>query len=310
MSWFKPGSVRNGANGGHKAAYPLDELKAGIPDKVSIAVMMVDRDFVVTYVNGPTIELLRKHETAFRSLWPGFDPDRIVGTCIDTFHKNPAHQRKLLSDQSKLPLKTEITIGELKIQLLVSASVDRQGVYVGNVLEWQDVTTIRMNSGMLAALDKAQAVIEFTLDGKIVHANENFLKTLGYTLDEVRGQHHGIFVEPAFRQSSEYRMFWDKLGRGEFDANQYKRIGKGGREVWIQASYNPILDANGKPFKVVKYATDVTAQVLASHALQLAVQQTQEVVSAAKENDLTQRIPLDGKSGEIRSLCDGVNGLD
>ena len=92
---------------------------------------------------------------------------------------------------------------------------------------------------MLAALDKAQAVIEFTLDGKIVHANENFLKTLGYTLDEVHGQHHGIFVDPAFRQSSEYRMFWDKLGRGEFDASQYKRIGKGGREVWIQASYNP-----------------------------------------------------------------------
>ncbi len=309
MSWLSFSSARGVANGARKARYPLEDLKAEIADNVSVAVMMVDGDFTITYVNGPTEELLKKHATAFRSLWPTFEPDKIVGMCIDTFHKNPAHQRKLLSDPSKLPLKTEITIGDLKIQLLVSASLDRKGNYVGNVLEWQDVTAIRMNAGMLAALDKAQAVIEFTLEGKVVHANENFLKALGYTLDEVRGQHHGMFVEPAYRQSSEYRQFWEKLGRGEYDAHQYKRIGKGGKEVWIQASYNPILDANGKPFKVVKYATDITAQVLANQALQLAVQQTQEVVSAAKEHDLTQRISLAGKTGEIESLCAGVNSL-
>ncbi|MEK9967553.1 MAG: PAS domain-containing protein, partial [Ferrovibrio sp.] len=88
-----------------------------------------------------------------------------------------------------------------------------------------------------AAINKAQAVIEFTLDGKILHANENFLKTLGYTLEEVKGQHHSLFVEPAYRDSAEYKAFWAKLGRGEYDAAQYKRIGKGGKEVWIQASY-------------------------------------------------------------------------
>ena len=104
-------------------------------------------------------------------------------------------------------------------------------------------------------------------------------------------------------------MFWEKLGRGEYDANQYKRIGKGGKEVWIQASYNPIVDTDGKAFKVVKYATDVTAQVHASQVLQQAVQQTQEVVNAAKESDLTHRIPLEGKTGEIEALCAGVNGL-
>jgi methyl-accepting chemotaxis protein len=118
-----------------------------------------------------------------------------------------------------------------------------------------------------------------------------------------------MFVEASYRQSPEYRMFWEKLGRGEYDASQYKRIGKGGKEVWIQASYNPILDMNGKAFKVVKYATDITAQVHASQALQIAVQQTQKVVSAAKDNDLTQRIPLEGKTGEIEALCAGVNGL-
>ena len=132
---------------------------------------------------------------------------------------------------------------------------------------------------------------------------------MGYTLDEIKGKHHSMFVEPAYRASPDYKEFWAKLGRGEYDANQYKRIGKGGKEVWIQASYNPILDANGKAFKVVKYATDVTAQVLASQALQAAVQQTQHVVNAAKENDLTERIPLQGKTGEIEALCAGVNGL-
>ena len=271
--------------------------------------MMVDRDFMVTYVNEPTRELLRKHEAAFRLIWPSFDSGKIMGTCIDTFHKNPSHQRQMLADPSRLPIRTEITIGQLKVALLVNGAFDSKGKHVGNVLEWRDVTVERMNSGMLDAINKAQAVIEFSMDGKVQHANENFLKVLGYSLDEIRGQHHSMFVEPAYRQSPEYRMFWDKLGRGEYDAGQYKRIGKGGTEVWIQASYNPILDANGKPFKVVKFATDVTASVKASQALQQAVQQVQGVVEAAKENDLTQRIPMDGKTGEIEMLCAGVNGL-
>ena len=163
--------------------------------------------------------------------------------------------------------------------------------------------------GQLNAINKAQAVIEFSLDGKVLTANANFLGVLGYSLAEIQGQHHSMFVDPAYRQSTDYRLFWEKLGRGEYDAGQYKRIGKGGREAWIQASYNPIMDLNGKPVKVVKYATDVTAQVDASRALELAVQQTQQVVTAAENNDLSERIPLDGKTGDIGALCTGVNGL-
>jgi len=116
--------------------------------------------------------------------------------------------------------------------------------------------------GQIAAIGKAQAVIEFNMDGTVITANENFLKALGYTLEEVKGRHHSMFVDEAYRQSAAYKEFWTKLNRGEYDAAEYKRIGKGGREVWIQASYNPILDLNGKPFKVVKYATDVTHQKL------------------------------------------------
>ncbi|HEY6258719.1 MAG TPA: methyl-accepting chemotaxis protein [Xanthobacteraceae bacterium] len=309
MSWLKSSAFRAGADNKRSAGHDVAQLKGDIVDKISAAIMMVDRDFMVTYVNAPTMDLLRKNAAAFRQLWPTFDPDKIVGTCIDTFHKNPAHQRKLLADPSRLPVRTEITIGGMKVTLNVNGCFDRKGNHVGNVLEWMDVTKERTDAGMISAIERAQAVIQFTLEGKILHANENFLKAMGYTLDEVRGEHHSMFVDPAYRQSAEYRMFWEKLGRGEFDANQYKRIGQGGKEVWIQASYNPILDTNGKAFMVVKYATDVTAQVLASQALQVAVQQIQEVVTAAKGNDLTPRVPLEGKSGEIANLCGGVNDL-
>ncbi|TWB68757.1 methyl-accepting chemotaxis sensory transducer with Pas/Pac sensor [Nitrospirillum amazonense] len=118
---------------------------------------------------------------------------------------------------------------------------------------------IRDMKATLAALGKSQAIIEFALDGTILTANDNFLKAMGYALAEVKGQHHSLFVAPGYRDSLEYRQFWDSLRRGEFRAAQFKRLGKGGREVWIEASYNPILDRAGRPYKVVKYATDVTA---------------------------------------------------
>jgi PAS domain S-box-containing protein len=304
MSWLKKSASRNATR-----AYDINALKSGVVDKISAAIMMVDRNFIVTYVNDPTRELLRKNAAAFKAIWPNFDPEQILGCCIDMFHKNPAHQRQMLSNPSQLPIRTEITIGDLKVSLTVNGCFDAGGDYVGNVLEWLDVTTIRMNEGMLASIDKVQAVIEFETDGRIVKANDNFLSVMNYRLEEIRGKHHSIFVEPSHRTSPEYREFWAKLARGEYDANQYKRIGKDGKEVWIQASYNPILDAKGKAFKVVKFATDITPQVVASQALQLAVRQTQDVISAAKDNDLTERIPLEGKSGEIEALCSGVNSL-
>ncbi len=163
-----------------------------------------------------------------------------------------------------------------------------------------DITAQRLQAadvdGQLAAIDKAQAVIEFTLDGRIIKANENFLSVMGYSAAEVIGQHHSMFVEPDQRNSLEYRQFWEKLGRGEYDARQYRRIGKNGREVWIQASYNPILDLNGKPFKVVKYATDISQQTGVFNDVV-------RVLSALAQGDLTERIDshYDGKFGALKN---------
>jgi methyl-accepting chemotaxis protein len=117
------------------------------------------------------------------------------------------------------------------------------------------------DKAILAAISRSQAVIEFDLTGKVLQANENFCRALGYELAEIQGRHHSMFVEPSYAASTEYRDFWARLGRGEYDKRQYKRIGKGGREIWIEASYNPVL-SGGKPYKVVKIATDITAQKL------------------------------------------------
>ena len=114
--------------------------------------------------------------------------------------------------------------------------------------------------GQINAISKAQGVAEMDLDGKILHANENFLRMFGYTLEEVRGKHHSLFLDGSERNTSGYRGLWDKLTRGEFEGGQYGRQDKGGREIWLQSSYNPIVDLQGKPFKVVEYATDITRQ--------------------------------------------------
>ena len=163
--------------------------------------------------------------------------------------------------------------------------------------------------GQLAAIDRGQAVIEFDMDGTVRKANDNFALLMGYTPAEVVGRHHSMFVEAAFAASAEYRASWARLNRGESESGTFKRMAKGGREVWIHASYNPIPDANGKPFKVVKYATEVTATMQAQRELQNAVEQTQDAVRHAIDGDLTHRIPMEGKSGDLELLCRGVNSL-
>ncbi|MEQ9138464.1 MAG: PAS domain-containing methyl-accepting chemotaxis protein [Thalassobaculum sp.] len=149
-----------------------------------------------------------------------------------------------------------------------------------------DVTEQKLRNadheGQIAAIGKSQAVIEFALDGTILNANGNFLGAMGYALEEIRGKHHRMFVEPAEREGAGYREFWAKLGRGEYQSGEFKRLGKGGREVWIQASYNPILGLDGKPSKVVKFASDVTDQVLARKRAEH-IGQLMETVAAGSE---------------------------
>jgi methyl-accepting chemotaxis protein len=187
---------------------------------------------------------------------------------------------------------------EIWIQASYNPIFDLQGRPLKVVKFATDVTAQKLvaadYAGQIAAIGKSQAVIEFQMDGTILNANDNFLKTLGYSLDEVKGRHHTMFVDDVYARSGEYRDFWARLNRGEYQAAEYKRIGKGGREVWIQASYNPILDLNGKPFKVVKYATDITPQKVAAVELDHKVKLTLEAVQFASAGDLTKELTVHG----------------
>ena len=155
---------------------------------------------------------------------------------------------------------------EIWIQASYNPVLDKNGKPVKVIKFATDITRQKLQDadyhGQIDAISKAQAVIEFNLDGTIITANENFLSTMGYRLDEVQGKHHRMFADPEYANSEEYKEFWNKLNRGEYDAGEYRRFGKAGKEVWIHASYNPIMDMSGKPFKVVKYASDVTKEKL------------------------------------------------
>ena len=154
---------------------------------------------------------------------------------------------------------------EVWIEASYNPILDRRGKPCKVVKLATDVTARKIRdadrNGQIEAIRRSQAVIAFDLDGTILEANETFLKVLGYSLPEIVGQHHRLFVEPAMRDSAAYAAFWASLRDGAYQAGQFRRIAKDGREIWIEASYNPILDAGGRPYKVVKFSTDVTAQV-------------------------------------------------
>jgi methyl-accepting chemotaxis protein len=152
------------------------------------------------------------------------------------------------------------------------------------------------SDGQIAAITKSQAVIEFNMDGTIRTANENFLDAMDYSLADIKGKHHSMFVEPNDRNSPAYRDFWESLNRGQFQAAEYRRLARGGREIWIQASYNPIFDLNGKPYKVVKFATDITAQTIARKKAEAARSLIDSVAAGSEE-----------MSASIREISETMN---
>lgn len=161
-----------------------------------------------------------------------------------------------------------------------------------------DMTSAAETKGKIDAIGLSQAVIEFDMQGNVLSANPNFLRTMGYTLAEIREQHHSMFCEPGLVQSQAYRDFWADLGEGKFQSARYRRIGKHGAEVWIQATYNPILDVDGIAYKVVKYATDITAQVQRERAVAQKVQDITAVLRAMSES-IKQLARSAGRSTEL-----------
>ena len=175
--------------------------------------------------------------------------------------------------------------------------------YLGVRYDITESEIARQNmKGILAGIDKSYSCIEFTLDGTIITANENFLKATGYRLDEMKGKHHRMFVDPAYAAGGEYQAFWAKLNRGDYDAGVYRRIGKGGKEIWMQASYNPVKDEMGRPLKVVQFAIDITEQKRAQNKVE-------QLIEAAAAGQLSERITSEEFTGASKELTESVNRL-
>ncbi len=251
-------------------------------ESVPVNLAVIDGDWNVTFWNEASRDALVAMQDVRQEL--GITGGTVTGASVRQMAGTRWEQLRRWASHASYPCQTEVTVAGRVFSLRLSRAVDGESL----LLCWEDASEKGRlerasldHAGQVAAIQKSQAVIEFNLDGTILTANDNFCATVGYSLDEIKGRHHSMFVDEAYRKSAEYREFWTKLNRGEYQAAEYKRIGKGGKEVWIQASYNPIFDPNGKPWKVVKYATDVTAQKLqnADYAGQIdAIKKSQAVI--------------------------------
>lgn len=258
------------------AALAMEALRANV--------MIADENLTIVYVNPALRSFLEKAEAELKRELPRFSVASLIGSNIDIFHKNPTHQRTMLARLEQTHVAT-IWVGSQAFDLVVNP-LKKGSRRQGFVVEWADAKARILNvdyAAQIAAISRSQAVIEFQPDGKIIAANDNFLKTMGYAREEIIGQHHRLFVDAADASDPAYERFWDDLRRGQHRTSEFRRIGKGGREVWIQGSYNPILDENGKVTKIVKFATDITDNVRF-------VNNIGNALSALADGDLEQRL--------------------
>lgn len=287
------------------------KLRQVVEDSDS-AFMLVDRDLNVTYVNKATQSLMNEHSDTFAKHWSRFNAEALTGTRIFQFFESSEEQQQLLSDPSQMPYRSDLEVGAVVVEVNITPIYNSRNEHVGSTLVWEDVTEKRQQEardadfrGQLESISAAQAVIEFDLDANIVTANDNFLAATGYSLDEIQGKPHRTFIDPSEAASGEYRKFWDDLRRGETKSGEFRRLRKDGSGLWIQASYNPICDPDGKIVKVVKFATDISA----TKEMELQVQQQQQrekqqaeeqqrktaqlldVVNAVAAGDMTVRMP-------------------
>jgi methyl-accepting chemotaxis protein len=240
------------------------KAKLAALDALGANVMLADAQLNITYMNDSVRDLLQDAESDLKKELPRFAMSTLIGSSIDVFHKNPSHQRNMLAALKK-PHNATIWVGKHAFDLKVAPLIDG-GKTFGFVVEWSNAKERMLNldyHNQMAAINHVQVVIEFTPEGKVVSANQNFCDAMGYRQDEIVGQNHSMFVDKDYAASPAYTELWNGLRRGAAQIGEFNRVGKGGKKVVISASYNPIKDAQGRVIKVVKFATDVTERVRA-----------------------------------------------
>ena len=244
----------------------------------------------------PLDELKGKHHDRLLS------PDEAQSATYDTFWET---LRSGTSQESEFHLLDKQG-RDIWIRGACSPVLDAEGQLTRIIVYAMDLTGQKQLTasfeGQLNALSRVMGKVEFSLDGTILDANPRFLDIVGYQLDELKGQHHRLLVDPDYAQSADYRTFWETLRRGEFLAGEFCRLGKQGQEVWIQGSYNPVLDLNGKPSKIVKFATDITAQVEQHRQLKRAMVEAEEAARVREELHKS----LQEMSTPVTPIWDGI----
>ncbi len=242
----------------------LERAKLASLETISANIMIADEKLNILYVNGATRRLLEAAEHEMRAELPQFSMAKLVGSNIDIFHKNPQHQRKMLG-ALKSRHDATIKVGSHVFDLIVTPLKTGEKT-VGYVVEWADAKARIENTdfrNQLRAISRAQAVIEFRPDGEIITANEHFLNAVGYRLEELKGKNHRMFLSSGSDGDAEYEAMWSDLRANKPMLGDIVRYGKGGRRVYLNASYNPITDDSGRVVKVVKFANDVSDRVSA-----------------------------------------------
>lgn len=277
----------------------LNRSQAVIEFKLDGTILHANENFLA--VVGYTLEEVQgKHHSMF------VEPNQRVSEEYRQFWDDLRQGRHQVAEYKRLGKHGK----EVWIQASYNPLLDAKGQPYKVIKYATDTTRDKLRNadyaGQIEAISKAQAVIEFKLDGTILNANENFLAATGYTLEEIQGKHHGMFVDPEYRKSAEYRDFWASLADGVYQAAEYKRFGKGNKEIWIQASYNPIRDLSGKPVKVVKYATDITEMVKNRTENERFMKEAVSVITGMATGNLTTR--MEGEyQGAFADIKQAVN---
>lgn len=272
-------------------------LKSAAFEAGSTAVMMVDRDFVITYVNQSTINLITTKIDDFRAVNPSIDAHQLVGSSMDIFHRNAERTRAVLSDSANLPYQASISIGTARFMLGISEVTMPELGRIGFVVEWRDVTEASLTEAVLGAIEDNQLICEFDLAGQVLKVNANFETAVGMSKSDLVGQNK----DSLFSANSDVAASWEKLAAKETVNGRFAMMDPAGQEVLLEGSITPVLDRRGAIMKFVMIAGDVTA---AQHALRvvedqnLAMQNSQRAVVEAlrislnrlSEGDLSTRI--------------------
>ncbi|MEM6383981.1 MAG: methyl-accepting chemotaxis protein [Pseudomonadota bacterium] len=287
-------------------------------ENLSASVMVADNDRNIVYINKALIAYLSENEKAIQQDLPAFKVDGLVGANIDIFHKDPSHQKRMISAMSGL-FETMIEVGGVKFDLVAQPIIGSGGKRLGTVVEWRDAANRlarRDYEAQIKAVGRSQAVISFMPDGTILDANENFLSATGYRLEEIVGKHHRIFMPSAEANGPDYGRFWTDLAAGKASIGEVVRCRKDGSELWLRASYSPLLNDKGEVYKVVKFASDVTSEIEARERRQDAQQQMSAdigqitgAISTASMQASTVASSSEQASENVQSIAAGIEEL-